>query len=264
MCVLTITRHALHLGIMGWMSNTSASTQSRLFVSWSVFLVTVFESIDLSPLPGELQAFMPKDFHDAGFADTSCLGDCTETYIRASENFEVNNVTFSHYKNHTTGKTSIWITPHESRLHCSDTYPGTISDTDLTEQCGVLDMLEKGSVVITDKGFGITDLCLAKGLHHNRPPLKYNAQYDESDISRNFDVATLRIYNENYIGRMRDWATVNSIWPSNRIDLLGDVHKVLAHLVNIFKKPVGPKETNERQGGRTPSASDADVPMFNI
>ena len=39
-----------HLGIMGWMTNTSASTQSRLFVAWSIFLVTVFESIDLSPL----------------------------------------------------------------------------------------------------------------------------------------------------------------------------------------------------------------------
>lgn len=129
MCFLTISRHALHLDIMGWMSNTSASTKSRLFVAWSVFLVTVFESIYLSPLTGELQAFMPKEFYDAVFPGASCLGDGTETYIRASENFEVSNVTFSHYKSHTTGKTSIWITPHGSLLHCSDTYPGSISDT---------------------------------------------------------------------------------------------------------------------------------------
>ena len=74
MCFLTISCHALHLGVMGWMTNTSASTQSRLFVAWSVFLVSVFESIDLTPLPGELQVFMPKDFHDAGFGDTSCFG----------------------------------------------------------------------------------------------------------------------------------------------------------------------------------------------
>lgn len=56
-------------------------------------------------------------------------------------------------------------------------------------------MLEKGTIVLTDKGFGITELCLAKGLHHNRPPLKYNPQYDETEISKNFDIATLRIYN---------------------------------------------------------------------
>jgi len=63
-------------------------------------------------------------------------------------------------------------------------------------------MLEKGTVVLTDKGFGITDICLAKGLHHKRTPLKYNPQYDETEISKKFDIAALRIYNENYIGRM--------------------------------------------------------------
>ena len=34
MCLLSI-----HLDVIGWMTNTSASTQSRLFVAWSVFLV---------------------------------------------------------------------------------------------------------------------------------------------------------------------------------------------------------------------------------
>jgi len=160
-------------------------------------------------------------------------------------NFDVNNITFSQYKNHTTGKTSVWITPYGSLLKCSDKYPGTISDSDVTEQSGVLDMLEKGTVVLTNKDFGITVLCLAKGLNHNRPPLKYNPQYDETEISKNFDIVTLRIYNENYIGRMRDWAIINACWPSNRIDLLGYVHKVLAHIVNIFKKLIGPKESDE-------------------
>ena len=111
MCFLTVSRHAFHLGVMGWMTNTSISTQSRIFVAWSIFLATVFESIDLTPLPGEVAEFLPKDFNDAGFADTSCMGDCTETQIAASENFDVNNVTFSQHKNHTTEKTSVWITP---------------------------------------------------------------------------------------------------------------------------------------------------------
>jgi len=48
MCFLTISRHSLHLGIMGWMSNTSVATQSRLFVAWSVFLSTVQKQ--LTPL----------------------------------------------------------------------------------------------------------------------------------------------------------------------------------------------------------------------
>jgi len=68
---------------------------------------------------------------------------------------------------------------------------------------------------------------------------------NETEISKNFYITTLRIYNENYIGRMQDWAIINAFWPSNRIDLLGYVHKVLAHIVNIFKKPIGPKESEE-------------------
>ena len=184
---------------------------------------------------------MSIDFKQAGYGDTSCLGDCTETWINVSEHFDVNNISFSQYKNHTTGKVSVWITPHGTLLRCSETYPGTISDTDITNQSGILEMLERGTTVLTDKGFGITDLCLAKGLHNNRPPLKFDSQYEETDISKHFDIATLRIYNENYIGRMRDWAIMNVCWPSNRIDILCYIHKVLAHIVNILKKPIGPK-----------------------
>ncbi|KAL9977211.1 hypothetical protein ACROYT_G014590 [Oculina patagonica] len=79
-----------------------------------------------SPLPGFLEAFRPKVFKDAGFADTEALGNATETWILQSENFDVNNITFSNYKNHTTRKTAIWIYPHGGLLSCSETYPGTI------------------------------------------------------------------------------------------------------------------------------------------
>ena len=101
---------------------------------------------------------------------------------------------------------------------------------------------EKGTTVLTDKGFGNEDLCHSKGLLHNRPPMKMNPQYDESEISKNFDVATLRIYNENFIGRMRDWSILNACWPKNRCDLLGCTYKVFAHIVNMLFDPIAPKE----------------------
>ena len=65
---------------------------------------------------------------------------------------------------------------------------GSVTDNDLTADCGVLDMMQDiGATVLTDKGLGIKDLCHGKGLCHNCPPM-------------NFDMATLQIYNENYIG----------------------------------------------------------------
>ena len=66
------------------------------------------------------------------------LGDCTENWIASPENFDISNATFSSYKNHDTGKTGIWITLHGSLVMCTDTYAGSISDNDLTADCGVL------------------------------------------------------------------------------------------------------------------------------
>ena len=243
MTFLTVCRHSLHLKVMAWMTQSSEATISRVFVAWAVFLSTLFECLDLSPLPGFVDAFLPKVFRDAGFAETEALGDATETWIAQSENFDVNNITFSNYKNHTTGKTAVWIYPHGGLLCCSETYPGTITDHDITEQSGVLDKVNKGKLVLTDKGFDIVELCLKKGILHNRPPMKFDLQYEQTDISRNFDIATLRIYNENYIGRIRDWTILNSCWPMTRIDILGYCFKVFAHIVNILKTPVGPSET---------------------
>ena len=197
---------------MASMVQTSVSTISRAFIGWAVFLPTVFECLELKPLLGFVQAHLPQEFYDAGYGETEALGDATETWISQSENYDINNITFSSYKNHTTGKTSVWIYPHSGLLHCRDTYPGTISDKDITEQCEVLDKVIKGKVILTDIGFDIADLCHHKGLLHNCPRLKFDSKCEQTDSSNNFDIATLRIYNENFIERMRDWTILNTCW----------------------------------------------------
>ena len=105
----------------------------------------------------------------------------------------------------------------------------------------MLDTVTKGKTVMTGKGFNITDICHEKGLLHNRPPMKFSHQFDETEVVKNFDIATLRIYIENYIGRIRDWQILSKTWPSSRIDLLACCFQIFAHIVNMLKKPVGPK-----------------------
>ena len=126
-------------------------------------------------------------------------------------------------------------------LKCTDAFPGSISDADITEQSCVLDTVTKGKTVMTDKGFNITDICHEKGLLHNRPPMKFSHQFDETEVVKNFNIATLRIYIKNYIGRIRHWQILSKTWPSSRIDLLGCCFQIFAHIVNMLKKPVGPK-----------------------
>ncbi|KAL9970420.1 hypothetical protein ACROYT_G022795 [Oculina patagonica] len=137
------------------------------------------------------------------------------------------------------------------------------TDNELTADCGVLDMIQdKGATVLTDKGLGIEDLCHVKGLSHNRPPMKFDAQYEETDIAKNFDVATLRIYNENYIGRMRDWSILNACWPKNRCDILGCVYKVLANIVNMLFDPICAKEATKSKSRELSHDDTAPLAFF--
>ena len=92
--------------------------------------------------------------------------------------------------------------------------------------------------------------------------MKFKAQYEETDIAKNFDVVTLRIYfnNENYIGRMRYWSILNACWPKNRIDILGCVYKVLANIANILFDPICAKEATTQSKPRELS-HDATAPL---
>ena len=86
---------SLHLGVMAFLTNTSDSIISRIFSAWSIFLSTLFDSIDLSPYPGEVISLLPKEFWSSGFQDTVLLGDCTENWISSPENYDVSSATFS-------------------------------------------------------------------------------------------------------------------------------------------------------------------------
>ena len=88
----------------------------------------------------------------------------------------------------------------------------------------------------------MSNLCHEKGVYHNRPAMKFNEEYDEEDISLNFDIASLRIYNETAIGRIRVWSILNRCWHPGKVDLLGACWIALARIVNLTKRPVSPKK----------------------
>jgi len=115
-----------------------------------------FKQISLWPPQEFIQAYMPKIFKQQ-YPTTRVIVDATELFIQQSSLPELQQLTFSNYKNHNTYKGLIGISPSGAVTFVSKLYPGCISDKELTRGSGLLGSLECGDPVMADKGFYIQE-----------------------------------------------------------------------------------------------------------
>lgn len=88
------------------------------------------------------------------------------------------------------------VTAHGSAAKIPEVYPGSITDTVLTEMVRALDNVLCHDGVLTDKGFAISEQATEKGAIHNRPPMKSAEQFTTGECNTNFKIACLRIHVE--------------------------------------------------------------------
>ena len=79
--------------------------------------------------------------------------------FKAHQTSMLNSIMFFNYKNTQTGKALIGISPHGSGILLSDIYPGSISDSEITEKSGTILFVEKEQEIMSDRGFSIQDFC---------------------------------------------------------------------------------------------------------
>ena len=241
---MMVCRHGLDFKFAAFIANVSTQTIGRIFNAWVVFLSALFNKLDTRPHQKFLQLKMPAIFHQTGHGDTDLVLDATEFRFQAASNFDVSSLMFSHYKNTHTGKALIGIAPHGMGIIFSDIYPGSISDTEITEKTDILNFVSEDHEIMSDRGFSIQDLCAIKGVSLNRPKQKdsITGKFTQGEIHKHFDITSTRIHVERFIGRVRNWRILNNIWPMNRIDLLRPTWQVLCHTVNLVCPPIGPTE----------------------
>ena len=68
---------------------------------------------------------------------------------------KITYLTWSHYKHHNTLKVLLNIAPSSDIVFISLTYPGSISDKEITKQSGYLGMMETYAELMICKGFNI-------------------------------------------------------------------------------------------------------------
>uniref|UniRef100_A0A672QLK9 THAP-type domain-containing protein n=1 Tax=Sinocyclocheilus grahami TaxID=75366 RepID=A0A672QLK9_SINGR len=101
--------------------------------------------------------FMPHQFVEAFGNRVAAIVDCFDVFIEQPSNLQARAQTFSSYKHSHTLKYLISITPQGVISFISKGWGGCTSDKRITENCGFLDKLLPGDLVLADRGFDIKE-----------------------------------------------------------------------------------------------------------
>ena len=135
--------------------------------------------------------------------------DCFEVFIEKPSNLLARDQTFSNYKHHNNIKILIGITQQGSICCVSDSWGGRTSDKFLAENCGFLDKLVPGDVVMADRGFTVAE---SVGMRQARLVIpaftKGKSQLDPVDVEKTRGIANVRIHVERVIGLLHRKYTI--------------------------------------------------------
>uniref|UniRef100_A0A3B4HAU6 DDE Tnp4 domain-containing protein n=1 Tax=Pundamilia nyererei TaxID=303518 RepID=A0A3B4HAU6_9CICH len=202
-----------------------------------------------------LQATMPPQFTETFGNGVAIIVDCFEIRTERPSNLKARAQTYSHYKGTHTMKYLIGITPQGAVSFISKGWGGRASDKHITEQCGILNKLLPGDVVLADRGFDIRDAVGMMCAEVKIPAFTRGfCQLDAKDIENTRAIAHLRIHVERVIGSLRNkfkmlhtTMPIRSLLPCEGEDVtfLVKIVRVCCVLVNMCPSVVVKPDTHE-------------------
>ena len=173
---------------------------------------------------------MPTNFKQQ-YPSTRVIIDATELFIQQSSLPELQQRTFSNYKNHNTYKGLIGISPSGAVIFVSKLYPGSISDKELTRQSGLLDLLQPGDSVMADRGFDIMEDLAPLRVMLNIP--RGRSQLGPTELVQTRRIASLRIHVERCMERIKNFHIFDGVMPLSMMDIADQIFFVCAVLTNF-------------------------------
>ena len=213
----------------------SVSTVSEIFRTWIRFMKCELQPLCIVwPSKEQLKFYMPPVFKEL-YPDLVSIIDCTEIRMESPSSLDKQSVCYSSYKAHTTMKALVGITPNGVVSFASELYCGSISDPDIVEKSGFLNYMQKGDLVMADKGFLIQDQLAAHGASLVMPNfLSDKCQFTKKETEHNKKVASLRIHVERYMERLKNWHYFDRVIPITTSSIASDAWIVIACMSNFW------------------------------
>lgn len=129
--------------------------------------------------------------------------NCMEFYIEKPCRISSQRSTFSSYKSTNTFKLLISISPVPHINFVSNLYSGSISDKQITKQCGLIEQLNPDDVIMADTGFNVEDLLALKHVQLLAPPIMSKGKVSSKATTMTRRIAKARVHVERMIRKLK-------------------------------------------------------------
>lgn len=182
-------------------------------------------------LPVEtILATTPKQFASSGYANTTCITDCTEVQLQRPKKIYPSGQTYSHYNSCNIKKFLVAVAPSGFIMFISNACGGRASHKFIVDDSGFVDYLFQGQEVIAGRGFALTNSMKVKGVKLN-VPARYLFSEEEATVPRR--ISRLRIHVERAINRIKVYRILKAALPIHRKKLINSIILLCAGLCNL-------------------------------
>lgn len=225
----------LTFAAMGVFFGKHRTTISRIFYTTLRHLARSTADLVFWPDKIDVQNTMPECFR-TDYNNTRVIIDCTEFRVESPPKVDDRVFTFSHYKKGFTAKLLVGITPGGFISFKSKVAGGRKSDSQITVESGLIDLLEAGDIVLADKGFPHIQSAIDEsgiGVFLVMPPfLEKKSEFSADETKETYAVAKCRIQVERIMQRLRTYLILNKI-THNLFSSIDDIIHIICVLVNL-------------------------------
>ena len=220
----------------------NVTTVSKIYRNWIPLLADAMLKWIIWPEMPAIHQNRPSCFENASFRNCVGIIDCTEIFIQRPLNLNARAQTWSNYKNTNTIKYFVCCSPAGGITFLSNGWGGRVSDKEITLRSGFMNKLQRGNLILADRGFQLAEEFAVYGAILKVPAFtKGKTQMSAMEVDKSRQISHVRIHIERVIGRMRKYEILNTRIPITQVDLLDHVMVAVAGLVNLNRSVVPQK-----------------------